>query len=152
MRCNVSAIGNWYKTERHSCTYFCRFRNYFSKFYVDVMMLYWTLKWRNNESGEVGINYESEENWSGAICELFNIIMLVFFLERDPNYGQPEPQYWFLYLTFWRRIFFFSNFKMWVIQKPNKVALWNKRHFEGKKWRLYSMFKIFSTVICWINI
>ena len=22
-------------------------------------------------------------------------------------------------------------FKMWVIQKPNKVALWNKRHFEG---------------------
>ena len=21
-------------------------------------------------------------------------------------------------------------FKMWVIQKPNKVALWNKRHFE----------------------
>ena len=23
--------------------------------------------------------------------------------------------------------------KMWVIQKPNKVALWNKRHFEGEK-------------------
>ena len=23
--------------------------------------------------------------------------------------------------------------KMWVIQKPNKVALWNKRHFEEKK-------------------
>ena len=44
-------------------------------------------------------------------------------------------------------------FKMWVIQKPNKVALWNKRHFEEKKkWRLYSMFKIFSTDICWINI
>ena len=42
--------------------------------------------------------------------------------------------------------------KMWVIQKPNKVALWNKRHFVGKKWRLYSMFKIFSTDICWINI
>ena len=43
-------------------------------------------------------------------------------------------------------------FKMWVIQKPNKVALWNKRHFEDKKWRLYSMFKIFGTDICWINI
>ena len=33
--------------------------------------------------------------------------------------------------------FFFFNFstpvfKMWVIQKPNKVALWNKRHFEEK--------------------
>ena len=24
-------------------------------------------------------------------------------------------------------------YKMWVIQKPNKVALWNKRHFEEKK-------------------
>ena len=24
-------------------------------------------------------------------------------------------------------------FKMWVVQKPNKVALWNKRHFEEKK-------------------
>ena len=59
-------------------------------------------------------------------------------------------------LTFWRRTFFsnFSTpvFKMWIIQKPNKVALWNKRHFEGKKWGLYSMFKIFSTDICWINI
>ena len=40
-------------------------------------------------------------------------------------------------LTFWRRIFFLilahPVFKMWVIQKPNKVALWNKRHFEEKK-------------------
>ena len=24
-------------------------------------------------------------------------------------------------------------FQMWVIQKPNKVALWNKRHFEEEK-------------------
>ena len=24
-------------------------------------------------------------------------------------------------------------FKMWVIQKPNNVALWNKRHFGEKK-------------------
>jgi hypothetical protein len=43
-----------------------------------------------------------------------------------------------LALTFWRRTFFFQIlahpvFKMWVIQKPNKVALWNKRHFEGGK-------------------
>ena len=41
-------------------------------------------------------------------------------------------------LTFWRWIFFFKIlahpvFKMWVIQKPNKVALWNKRHFEERK-------------------
>ena len=24
-------------------------------------------------------------------------------------------------------------FEMWVIQKQNKVALWNKRHFEENK-------------------
>ena len=53
---------------------------------------------------------------------------------------------------FFFQILAHSVFKMWVIQKPNKVALWNKRHFEGEKWRLYSMFKIFSTDICWINI
>ena len=40
-------------------------------------------------------------------------------------------------LTFWRRNFFqilaHPVFKMWVIQKPNKVALWNKRHFEEEQ-------------------
>ena len=57
----------------------------------------------------------------------------------------PSTRYtlsWIVYmvthLTFWRRIFFSQIsahpvFKMWVIQKPNKVALWNKRHFEEKK-------------------
>ena len=24
-------------------------------------------------------------------------------------------------------------YKMWIIQEPNKVALWNKLHFEEKK-------------------
>ena len=27
-------------------------------------------------------------------------------------------------------------FKMWVIQKPNKLALWNKRQFEEKKMKI----------------
>ena len=26
-----------------------------------------------------------------------------------------------------------SVYKMWIIQEPNKVALWNKLHFEEKK-------------------
>ena len=59
-------------------------------------------------------------------------------------------------LTFWRRIFFqilaHPVFKMRVIQKPNKVALWNKRHFEETKMEIIQHFKIFSTDICWINI
>ena len=48
----------------------------------------------------------------------------------EANYGPLE-------LNFWRRILFqilaHPVFKMWVIQKSNKVALWNKRHFEEKK-------------------
>ena len=43
------------------------------------------------------------------------------------------------YLTLWRRndIFFFilahSVYKIWIIQEPNKLELWNKLHFEEKK-------------------
>jgi len=38
------------------------------------------------------------------------------------------------------------------MQKPKKVALWNKRYFEEKNRRVCSMFKILSTYICWKNI
>ena len=41
------------------------------------------------------------------------------------------------YLTFWRRnyclILAHSLHKMWIIQEPNKLELWNKRHFEEEK-------------------
>jgi len=43
------------------------------------------------------------------------------------------------YLTLWRRNYFFflilahPVYKIWIIQKPNKLALWNKLHFEEKK-------------------
>jgi len=41
-------------------------------------------------------------------------------------------------LTLWRRNYFFfilahPVYKMWIIQKPNKSALWNKLHFEEKR-------------------
>ena len=40
-------------------------------------------------------------------------------------------------LTFWRRIFFLilahSVYKMWIIQEPNTLELWNKLHFEEEK-------------------
>jgi len=39
-------------------------------------------------------------------------------------------------------------YKMWTIQEPNTLDLWNKLRFEEEK----TMFKIFSTYICWINI
>ena len=44
-------------------------------------------------------------------------------------------------------------YKMWIIQEPNTLELWNKLHFEERKERrVYTMFKIFSTYICWIKI
>ena len=40
-------------------------------------------------------------------------------------------------LTFWSRNYFLilaqPVYKMWVIQEPNKLELWNKMHFEEKK-------------------
>ena len=41
-------------------------------------------------------------------------------------------------LTFWGRNYFFFNFstpvyKMWIIQEPNTLELWNKLHFEEEK-------------------
>jgi len=43
-------------------------------------------------------------------------------------------------------------YKMWTTLKPNTLELWMKLHFEEKKRRMHTMFKIFSTYICWINI
>ena len=40
-------------------------------------------------------------------------------------------------LTFWRRNFFLilahPVYKMWIIQEPNMLGLWNKLHFEEEK-------------------
>ena len=63
-------------------------------------------------------------------------------------------------LTFWRLNYYYfflilahTVYKMWIIQEPNTLELWNELHFEeGKKRRIYTMLKIFSTYICWINI
>ena len=43
-----------------------------------------------------------------------------------------------LALTFWRRNYFFlilahPVYKIWIIQEPNMLELWNKLHFEEKK-------------------
>jgi len=43
---------------------------------------------------------------------------------QTPNLLAPE---------FYIEILAHPIYKMWIIQEPKKVALWNKRHFEGKK-------------------
>ena len=42
------------------------------------------------------------------------------------------------FLTFWRRNYFFlilahPVYKMWKVQEPNMLKLWNKLHFEEEK-------------------
>jgi len=71
----------------------------------------------------------------------------------------PVARFSLTHLTFWRRNYFFflilaySVYKTWIKQEPNKLELWNKLHFEErKKRRVNTMFKIFGTYICWINI
>ena len=59
------------------------------------------------------------------------------WIETWPSWFSLVPPANVMVLTFWRRICFQTLahpvFKMSVIQKPNKVALWNKRHFEEKR-------------------
>jgi len=59
-------------------------------------------------------------------------------------------------LIFWCRNYFLilahPVYKMWIMQEPNNLELWNKLHFEEQKRRVYTMFKIFGNYICWINI
>ena len=47
-----------------------------------------------------------------------------------------------LWLTFWRRNYFFlilahPVYKMWIKQEPNTLELWYKLHFEKKKENIY---------------
>ena len=115
------------------------------------------LRWATRNSS-IDRRFETERVYSQSDVRRRDQVSCVLFY----NCLQNRLSVWLCHssgtedLTFWRRIFFsnFSTpvFKMWIIQKPNKVALWNKRHFEEKKWRLHSMLKIFSTDICWIII
>jgi len=43
-----------------------------------------------------------------------------------------------VYLTFWRPNYFFlilahPVYRMWIVQEPNTLELWNKLHFEEQK-------------------
>ena len=84
----------------------------------------------------------------GGFCQTnnYNSVEQVSYMQR----GNVKS------LTLWRRNFLlnFSTpvFKMWILQEPKKVALWNKRHLEEKKRRMCSVFTIFSKNICWVNI
>jgi hypothetical protein len=57
-----------------------------------------------------------------------------------------------LWLTFWRRNYFFlilahPVYKIWIIQEQNKLELWNKLHFEEEKNGEYTPFLKYSVPI-----
>ena len=65
-------------------------------------------------------------------------------LETQPNGTQCKKPQKGIYinneapLTFRRRNYFFlilahPVYKMWIIQEPNTLELWNKLHFEDEK-------------------
>ena len=85
-----------------------------------------------------------------------NNLMIFGFTASLNIRGSQNTLFWVQNLTFCRRNYFFNFstpvYKMWIIQEPNKLELWNKLHFEEKKQSVYTMFKIFSTYICWMNI
>ena len=73
-------------------------------------------------------------------------ILLITYIVVLRSVNLLAPELFFLILAH-------SVYEMWIIQEPNKLELWNKLHFkERKKRRVYTMFKIFGTYICWINI
>ena len=63
--------------------------------------------------------------------QLKNTSSINFFINMTVNF-------WNWKLTFWRQNYFLlilahSVCKMWIIQEPNMLELWNKLHFEEEK-------------------
>ena len=60
---------------------------------------------------------------------LFTCLLISFFIlssSHFSSFNHLAPELFFLILAH-------LVYKMWIIQEPNKLKLWNKLHFEGKK-------------------
>ena len=82
---------------------------------------------------QAGTNYWGEVWLSGSEPEtrLFRLFFVslslsVVSLFIDLQINLLAPELFFLILAH-------PVYKMWTIQEPNKLALWNKLHFEEKK-------------------
>ena len=141
---------------------------YFRETYTNLRKLWEKFRRQHKEFSviRVGINYfHINFNREKLIAESFILNLLSFIpfvqyvvcflctiLIKLIPFAYPVQT-----LTFWRRNFFLMLahpvYKMWITQEWNTLELWNKLHFEEeKKRRVYTMFKIFCTYICWINI
>ena len=81
---------------------------------------------------------------------LYNaFIVIILYVFRTTLCSSAGGQ---IVFTFWRRNYFFlilahPVYEMWILKEQNTLKLWNKLHFEEKRRRLYTMFKIFSAYI-----
>jgi hypothetical protein len=70
-------------------------------------------------------------NSTGTYIIHYSIELTVFFAEytlfNNCNFNLLAPEFYIEVLSH-------PVCKMWIIQEPKKVALWNKRHFEDKNW------------------
>ena len=70
----------------------------------------------------------------------FKTVLLKLFMADGHDFLNTVKR--LIILTFWRWNYFFLILahtvnKMWIIQEPNTLELWNKLHFEGGKNRGY---------------
>jgi len=81
------------------------------------------------------------------LCRIYNDVLdeCMFRFRYTCNINLLAPELFFFNFST-------SVYKIWIIQEPNTLELWNKLHFVEKNRRIYTMFKIFSTYMCWINI
>jgi len=88
--------------------------------------------------------------WRGCVVEILYEVLVSFMETR----GQLTVKSWFNLFDAGIIFLILAHpvYKMWIIQEPNMLELWNKRHFEEKKRRVYTMFKILRNYICWIHI
>ena len=68
----------------------------------------------------------SVENWKTLKSSLPTPVSVLFHGKDTHNNFINGDEIIFLILAH-------TVYKMWIIQEPNKLALWNKLHFEEKK-------------------
>ena len=62
------------------------------------------------------------------IFKTSTVIELPYIWLKNMKFINPLAPELFFFLISARPVY-----KMWIIQEPNKLALWNKLHFEEKK-------------------
>ena len=124
-RCVTKCVVNAYSQSNGRMTVINKFQSYWKK-------VSWSL------SVALQITMNIFPNKMTTKREYLNGTTVIPYLTRDllkERYFLFLICYHFSLLVtdFFFQILAHPVFKMWVIREPNKVALWNKRHFEEKK-------------------